>query len=151
MSNVVERGKDRGRFYHITCENKQCQYHVELREGTSWAGLLDISRLEEAVRSGKIDNPIAKNSLKNGAMIKTNAIYVCPCCKEFQNNSICYLEKITETSLDEFHYEISFPFEKPVCEKCNNELIYINELECSKEVKCPKCGGDLKVELGFFD
>ena len=53
--------------------------------------------------------------------------------------------------MDEFHYEISFPFGKPICEKCNNELIYINELECSKEIKCPKCGEELNVELGLFD
>lgn len=48
-----------GRLYYITCKNKQCQYHVELREGVGWMELLDISGVEDAVRSGKLNNPVA--------------------------------------------------------------------------------------------
>lgn len=76
--------------------------------------------------------------------MESNEIYLCQQCREFQNNEADYLEKITEPYLNEFCYEISFPFGKPGCKKCNSELIYINELECSKEIKCPKCDEEFK-------
>ncbi len=136
----------------VTCKNKQCRYHIELREGPGMIGFAHMKQFEKSIVEGNVNNPDVKERLEKGAKMETRGIYLCPCCKEFKNDDTYFLiENITESPFGTIRYDVRFPFGKPICEKCNSELIYIENIRSSK-VKCPKCGSDLNARLsGYVD
>lgn len=136
----------------VTCTNKECRYHAELYQGPGMGLFRNMKNFEKHILSGESDYPDIKERIENGARIGVRGIYLCPNCKEFQNSNVFYLvDNITVSPYGTVRCEIKFPFEKPICEKCNSEMVYVNNVRSSK-VKCPKCGSDLKARLsGYVD
>ena len=86
-----------------------------------------------------------KIETENGAKIMTKGIYLCPKCNEFINNNIYFLlDNFTETPFGTVRYDVVFPFGNPVCDICNSDLVYIDNI-CSSKVKCPKCDSALNA------
>lgn len=141
-----------GEMYSITCKNKACKYHRELRSGVGMIGFARMKTFEEDILEGKVDNKEALESIKKGARIQASGIYLCPQCREIVNNSTYYLiENSTYSTYGTPRYDISFPFEEPRCSCCGNKLEFIRNVLSSK-VKCPRCGGDLNSrKAGHFD
>ncbi len=112
----------------------------------------DMKNFEKAILSGELDYPDVKERIENGAHIGVRAVYLCPNCKEFQSNNVFYLvDNITVSPYGTVRCDVKFPFEKPICKKCNGELVYIKNVRSSK-TKCPKCGSELKSgNIGFVD
>lgn len=141
-----------GTIYTVTCKNKRCRYHVELWEGPGMFSFSKMKDFERSIINGEVNISDVKERIENGAEIDTRGIYLCPSCKEFTDSHVYFLrENITESPYGTIRYDISFPFEKPLCEKCNSELIFIKNIRSSK-IKCPKCGENLSSRLwGYFD
>lgn len=141
-----------GRINSITCKNKDCKYHVELFEGTGMIGYSKMEHFRESIVSGDIPNPIVAKKIMDGAEIRTGGIYLCPKCKEFKTHSAYFLvENLSRSPFGTLRYDVTFPFETPVCDLCNSELIYIDNIRSSK-VKCPKCGSELHTRAaGLWD
>ncbi len=139
-----------GTKYSVTCKNKNCKYHVELREGPGMIGFANMMRFRDQILSGEFSNPSVAEKLKNGARIHTRGIYLCPKCKEFKSNDTYFLlENFTESPYGTIRYDVTFPFDKPVCDVCDSELVYIKNIRSSK-VKCPKCDSELNARLSAY-
>lgn len=136
----------------ITCKNKECRYHKELRSGVGMFGFVEMKKFEKDILQGKIKNKIALESIKNGAQIHACGIYLCPQCHEFVSDDTYYLiENLTYSPFGTARYDITFPFGKPHCENCGSELEFIRNILSSK-VKCPHCNGELKSRISaHFD
>ena len=156
-----------GIFYHITCRNKECRYHAELREGNNMYQCRKAKQMTEQIRSGelKVSDKIMQllelkvsdkimQLLEAGNKIQFVANYLCPKCCEFQTRGEPYL-------LEELHvspygtireYKLHYIYGTPVCETCGSELYHILNPRSSK-VKCLKCGRDnMKVGgMGYND
>jgi len=141
-----------GEIYSITCKNKSCRYHKELRYGPGMMTFAKMKMFERAVIEDEVENKDAAERLKRGARIQTQGIYLCPKCQEIMNHRQYYLkEYLFTTPYGTERYDISFPFGKPQCPQCDTELIYIRNVLSSK-VKCPKCGGDFSARaIGNYD
>ena len=141
-----------GKIYSVTCKNRNCKYHAELREGNGMFGFARMKQFENGLRSGEICNPIALDSLNNGGKMHGGGIYACPTCKEFKNSDTYFLvENLVYSPYGTPRYDISFPFGEPRCKQCGDRLEFIRNILSSK-VKCPRCGGELKGRhAGFFD
>ena len=109
-------------------------------------------KIEDDILSGKIVNQEALRLLKKGSNINTRAIYLCRKCKEFANNDTMYMQdNITISPYGTARYDVVFPFGSPLCEVCGSKLEYIKNIR-SSNVKCPKCGGDMKSRIaGYTD
>lgn len=141
-----------GDIYSITCRNKDCRYHVSLRDGVGMMGFARLKNFEKALLEGEILNEKALTSIQNGARIKSGGTYLCPECKEFVSDNAYYLiENLTYSPFGTARYDVSFPFGEPCCQKCGSKLEFIRNVLSSK-VKCPRCGGELKSRVaGCFD
>lgn len=141
-----------GEIYSITCRNKACRYHKELRSGVGMLGFARMKNFERDILDGKIENEAALNSINEGAQISACGVYLCPQCKDFVTDGTYYLiENLTYSPYGTPRYDISFPFREPHCSHCGNKLEYIRNVLSSK-VKCPKCNGDLNQKrAGHFD
>jgi hypothetical protein len=141
-----------GRKYSVICKNKNCKFHTILREGPGMIGFANMMTFRESILLNECSNPSAAEKLKNGAKIMTRGIYICLQCKEFkENNTYFFLENFTESPYGTVRYDVTFPFGDPICDVCNNELIYIKNILSSK-VKCPKCDSELKArKIGYID
>ncbi len=141
-----------GEIFSITCKNKKCRYHKELRSGVGMIGFVEMKKFEEDILNGKIDNKIALESINNGAHIQACGIYLCSQCHEFINDKTYYLvENLSYSPYGTPRYDITFPFGKPYCKKCGSELEFIRNIRSSK-VKCPHCNSELKSRLStHFD
>ena len=136
-----------GSIYSVSCKDKNCGYHKELREGCGMLGFAEMMNFREALLNNESINTTACEKLKNGAKIMTKGIYLCQKCEDFKTSNIYFLlENFTESPLGTVRYDIAFPFGNPICDICNSELIYIKNILSSK-VKCPKCGSDLKARM----
>ena len=141
-----------GSIFSVTCRNKACRYHVELREGVGMMGFARLKKLEDQIISGEVHAPTVQDSLKNGSKLHCGGIYVCHECKEFKRNDAYYLiEDLVYSSYGTPRYDVTFPFGVPECDTCGDKLEFIRNVLSSK-VKCPRCGGELKGRCaGCFD
>ena len=141
-----------GQLFTIVCENHKCLYHAKLRQGPGMLSFARAMDFRDAVVNGEIDNVYAKSLFDTGAEIRTNGIYLCPHCKEFQTNEIYYVaDNLEDGPNDEILYDAVFPFGEPRCSKCHAEMTLIKDI-LAPDVKCPKCGSTLRPEsIGFFD
>lgn len=141
-----------GAIYSVTCRNKECRYHKELRMGVGMRCFSHLCNLKDALFSGEEKNPEAEKILREGGELGSGAIYLCPKCKEFISDPTIYCKtNITESPYGTVCYDVAFPFGVPTCKDCGGELQYIKNVLSSK-VKCPKCEGDLKSKhVGYFD
>lgn len=141
-----------GQMFSITCENPKCRYHADLRQGPGIIAFARAMNYRDSVVSGEIKNDDAKALFEHGAEIRTNGIYLCSHCKEFETNEIYFVaDNLEDGPNDELLYDAVFPFGTPKCSKCNGEMTLIKDI-LSPDVKCPKCGSTLIPEsIGFFD
>ena len=141
-----------GELYSITCKNKACRYHTELRSGVGMIGFARMKNFEKDILEGKIENSVALKSIKEGAHIRACGIYLCPNCQELVNDSSYYLiENLTYSPFGTPRYDVAFPFGEPHCARCGSKLEHIRNVLSSK-VKCPRCNGDLNArKAGCFD
>lgn len=141
-----------GNINEIQCRNKDCRYHATIRTGPGVRLVSTMRRLETDILNGKEDNQEALKCLESGSNLHCGAGYLCSHCKELvQNDTIYCYELFKDDSGKLLNIELHFPFGKPICDKCGNELIYLPNVRSSK-VKCPKCGGELKSRIaGYFD
>lgn len=141
-----------GEIYSITCRNKACRYHKELRSGVGMVGFAWMKRYERDILAGKVQNEVAIESINKGAQISAYGIYLCPQCKDFVMDGTYYLiENLTYSPYVTPRYDVTFPFGEPHCSHCGSKLEYIRNVLSSK-VKCPQCNGELKQKLaGHFD
>ena len=139
-------------LYSITCKNKACRYHKELRSGVGMDGFVQIKNYENDILDGKIENIKALKSIKEGGHIQACGIYLCSQCRELVNNAAYYLvENIIYSPYGTPRYDITFPFGEPLCTQCGSKLEYIWNVLSSK-VKCPRCGEELRTrKSGRFD
>lgn len=141
-----------GQMFSIVCDNPQCHYHANLRQGPGMFTFARAMNFRDAVVNGEIENEYAKSLFDHGAEIRTNGIYLCPHCREFQTNETYFVaDNLEDGPNDEILYDAVFPFGEPRCSKCQTEMTLIKEI-LSPDVRCPKCGGTLRPEsIGFFD
>ena len=141
-----------GKTHRVICRNKNCQYSVKLREDDGVWGTYRMHKFEEGLLNGEIKNELARKRIEGGAEIHVNGIYLCPACKIFLNDEVYYLkENITISPFGTVRYDVCFPFGEPKCPACGTKgIVFIKNIR-SGNVKCPKCGGDLKVYSGFVD
>lgn len=102
--------------------------------------------------SGEVHNPAAQESIRNGAKLCGDGIYVCHKCKEFRHSNTYYLiENLVYSPYGTPRYDVTFPFGEPTCDQCGDKLEFIRNILSSK-VKCPRCGDELKGRpAGCFD
>ena len=141
-----------GEMYSITCRNKDCRYHVHLREGVGMIWFARMKNFEQQIISGEAHNPAAQDSIQKGAELRAGGIYVCHNCKEFKRDNTYYLiENPVYSPFGTARYDVVFPFGEPICDQCGDKLEYIRNILSSK-VNCPRCGGELKGKtVGCFD
>ena len=141
-----------GEIYSITCKNKNCRYHAQLRKGVGMMGFARMRNFEKQIISGEVHNPAAQASINKGAKIRTGGIYACRKCKEFKRDDTYYLiENLVYSPYGTPRYDVTFPFGEPTCDQCGDKLEFIRNILSSK-VKCPRCGGELKSRpAGCFD
>ena len=141
-----------GEMYSVTCRNKNCRYHVHLREGVGMMGFARMKQFEQQIISGEVHNPAAQDSIHNGAKLRDGGIYLCRKCKEFKRSNTYYLiENLVYSPYGTPRYDVTFPFGEPTCDQCGDKLEFIRNILSSK-VKCPRCGGELKGRpAGCFD
>ena len=142
-----------GIIFNLTCKNKICRAHWTLFEGEGMVTGYMIHRLNDRVKNGEVVNAEAMRCIKEGGRLHLGAIYLCTNCKELtsEDKAIHGFVNVTVSPYGTVRKDVVFPFGKPHCRKCGRELIYIDNARSSK-VKCPKCGGDLKVGgMGVFD
>ena len=115
-------------------------------------GFAKTMKFRESILSNESLYPTVAGRLKNGAKIMTKGIYLCPKCNEFINNNIYFLlDNFTESPFGTVRYDVVFPFGNPVCDICNSDLVYIDNI-CSSKVKCPKCDSALNArKIGYTD
>lgn len=136
-----------GELISVSCRNKKCNYHKILHDGEGMIKSYQNEELRCKIIRGEIENDQALKCLKNGGIIKSNGVYLCTVCKEFLNDPIQYCKhQITVSPYGTERYEITFPFGKPKCKTCSNELMFIKNV-CSSKVKCPKCNSELKTRI----
>ena len=144
-----------GRIYSMTCRNKACRYHVDLREGPGMILFARTKTLECNILSGDEEAPDEiKCLLESGNELECVATYLCPTCQEWQVGHFPYvLELINVLPYGTIRdYKVHFVNGEPKCEKCNTVLKFILNPRSSKN-RCPKCGTDnMKVgNFGFYD
>lgn len=144
-----------GRIFNMTCRNKACRYHVELREGPGMILFAWVKTLERDILSGDEEaSDEIKELLQSGHELDCVATYLCPVCHEWQVGCFPYiLEKICVSPYGTIReYKVHYLNGKPQCEKCGTELEYILNPRSSKN-RCPKCGSDnMKAShFGFYD
>lgn len=144
-----------GRMYSMTCRNKACRYHVDLREGPGMRSFAEIKTLERNIISGDEKAPEdIKRLLESGNELECVATYLCPTCRELQIGNYPYaLELINVSPYGTIRNNIvHFVSGIPKCGKCNTELEFILNPRSSKN-RCPKCGTNkMKVSrFGFYD
>lgn len=129
-----------GKINSVKCS--RCGYTAETKSGGGMYLCQKTYELERSILSGEIENEEALHHLREGGQLDCVAAYLCPECKEFVTHNAVFFMKDRQAC---------FPFEKPVCASCGCELIFIPNIR-SADVKCPKCGGDLKADLlAFYD
>ena len=144
-----------GKIYNLTCRNKDCGYHIEIREGCGMKLFSYKMTLEENIKSGEEDAPKEiKELLDQGLHIEIAATFLCPLCKEYINTKEPYiLEKIHVSPYGTIReYKMHYIYNEPKCDKCGTKLIHILNPRSSKN-KCPKCGcGEMRYgQPGFYD
>lgn len=81
-----------GRIYSMTCRNKSCRYHVELREGPGMILFARTKTLERNILNGDEEAPDEiKELLKTGHELECVATYLCPTCQEWQVGRFPYV------------------------------------------------------------
>lgn len=144
-----------GRIYSMTCRNRACRYHVELREGPGMRLFAWIKTLQRDILSGKEEAPEEiKDLLKSGHELDCVATYLCPTCQEWQVGYFPYILERTKVSPygTVREYRVHFLDGNPKCEKCETELEFILNPRSSKN-RCPKCGEDnmMSSHFGYYD
>ena len=140
-----------GRFYTITCRNKECQYKVDLYEGPGMIAFARTRRLQDDILEGRQEAPeIIKELLRKGYKLDCVTTFLCPSCNEWQTQKDPYIfEKIKVSPMGTVReYKLHFINGVPVCEKCGTELQHILNPRSSKN-RCPKCGSD-NMRVGGF-
>lgn len=143
-----------GEILSITCRNKGCGYHVELRYGDGFGAFRWCRRIESEILEDKTVSEEIKRLLNDGNHISRRGIYICPSCRDFVEIDSPYVyEPVRVTPYGTVReYKLHYIFEKPVCRKCSKDLKHIfNPL--SSYNMCPKCGMDnMKArKVGHFD
>ena len=144
-----------GRFYYMTCRNKECRYRIELREGPGMFLFAREKTLEEAILNGEREAPDEfKNLLKSGHRLDIVGNYLCPRCQEWKVENYPYiLELIKASPYGTIRdYKVHFLNGNPKCEKCGGELEFIIRPRSGKN-RCPKCGTDNMIasRFGYYD
>lgn len=144
-----------GRIYSMTCRNKSCRYHVELREGPGMILFARTKTLERNILNGDEEAPDEiKELLKTGHELECVATYLCPTCQEWQVGRFPYVfEPIIVSPYGTIReYKVHYLDGNPHCENCGTELEFILNPRSGKNW-CPKCGTDnMKVgHFGFYD
>ncbi len=144
-----------GCIFSITCRNKACRYHAELREGPGMKLFALERNLEKDILSGKEEaSDEIKALLKSGSKVRYVATYLCPTCKEWQVGHFPYILELIKVSpygtIRE--YKVHYLNGKPKCKKCDAELEFILNPRSSKN-RCPKCGTDNMrfSSVGYYD
>ena len=143
-----------GDIISVTCRNKACRYHFEVREGESCAGFARVRKLEMQLKENRDAPDSILELLDKGEHIYAHASYLCPTCREWVNDTVLYiLEKISVSPYGTVRdYKVHYLDTPPKCKKCKAELIFLLNPRSGKN-KCPKCGMDnMRAKLiGSFD
>jgi|GEM_PF-3483646 len=148
-----------GTINSVTCCNKTCRYHAELREGSGVIVFARERRLEEKIRNGDIEgvNPkaveIIRNAPKLPFKVQTVGMYQCDECREFLNIREPYVFDYEEYKEDDSRFIVDgvyYLFQEPACPVCASRVRMIANIRSSK-VKCPKCGDELSCVSGYYD
>lgn len=132
-----------GNIITITCRNKNCRHHMELKTGDGFSAERKANVLEETLRETKSAEDKILDLLDKGCHINYRSVYACPSCREWvEYNSPYIFEPIKKTPLGTVReYKIHYVHEKPACKKCGSDLYHIfNPLSTNNP--CPKCGAD---------
>ena len=133
-----------GKFYYMTCRNKECRYRVQIREGEGMIGFARIMRLKEAILSGAEHvSPEIKQLLSDSFDLSGRGTYYCNECKEWKVISKPYIfESIHVSPYGTIRdYKVHYIYDAPVCDVCGSKVEFIPNPRSSKN-KCPKCGMD---------
>lgn len=137
-----------GSIYNISCRNKQCMYHIQVRMGEGFLEYAHIKDLENGIKDESvITDSDVKRLVNAGYEVKGNATFLCNHCNKWVNLFIPHILEITNQSplgtIREFKvHSIEDDF---ICPDCGNELEYILNPKSSNN-KCPRCGAtNMKV------
>ena len=144
-----------GRFYSLTCMNKDCNYHVDLREGPGMRIFVDVKSMELAIKEGKYEAPEdIKRLIDKGFQFWVVYTFMCPTCKEYQTCKEPFIfEPILVSPYGSVRdYKLHFLEDEPHCDECGSKLIFVPNPRSSKN-KCPKCGiGEMEFHgWGYYD
>ncbi len=133
-----------GGFVSVKCRNKSCKYHVMLRVGVGVQGLREAEVMEQRILNGEVEaSDKIKSLLQSGEHLESNAIYLCPKCREWvTDNTYFVFEPIHVSPYGTIRkYKVHYLDKEPLCKECGSLLEYILSPFSSK-TPCPKCGSD---------